>query len=235
MGASRVEDVLGYAFRDRALLTLALTHSSYAREQTPEVEHNERLEFLGDSVLGLIAAERLTALFPQHDEGRLTKLKAALVNTRYLAEAARAIQLGDDLLLGRAEQNAGGSSKPGLLADALEAILGAAFLDGGLESARSIADRLILTHEQILEADRTLEDGNAKSTLQELLQSKGLPLPQYELIDETGPAHQRTFVVELRLGDEFRAQATGGAKRAAEQSAARQALERRAEWLPAGE
>jgi ribonuclease-3 len=231
MGAARVEESLGYAFRDRALLTLALTHSSYAREQTPELEHNERLEFLGDSVLGLLAAERLIALFPEHDEGRLTKLKAALVNTRFLAGVARSIQLGDELLLGRAEQNAGGRSKPGLLADALEAVLGAAFLDGGLESARSIADRLILADGQIAEADRTLEDVNAKSTLQELLQSKGLPLRQYDLVEETGPAHERTFVVELRLGEDFRARASGAAKRAAEQSAAKLALERREEWL----
>ena len=130
MGADRVEEAIGYAFRDRALLTLALTHSSFAREQSPEIEHNERLEFLGDSVLDLIAAERLLHRFPAHAEGRLTKLKSELVNARHLAAVARAVDLGGELRLGRAEQGAGGRSKPGLLADALEALLGAAFLAG---------------------------------------------------------------------------------------------------------
>ena len=231
MGADRVEQALGYTFSDRSLLVLALTHSSFAREQSPEIEHNERLEFLGDSVLGLLAAERLSLRFPGHDEGRLTKLKAALVNARHLAAAARSIDLGAELRLGRAENHAGGRSKPGLLADALEAMLGAAFLDSGLYAARSIADRLILTPEQIAEAELTLEEANAKSTLQELLQAKGLALPIYELIEETGPAHRRTFHVELRLGEDFRTRASGATKRAAEQLAAQDALSRRGDWL----
>jgi ribonuclease-3 len=232
MVADRVEQALGYTFRDRALLTLALTHSSFAREQSPETQHNERLEFLGDSVLGLLASERLVHRFPKHDEGRLTKLKAELVNARHLAAVALSIDLGAELRLGRAEQAAGGRAKPGLLSDALEAILGAAFLDTGLYAARSIADRLILTDAQVAEADRTLEDANAKSSLQELLQSKGLPLPRYDLVDETGPAHERTFHVELQLGDNFRTRAGGRTKRAAEQEAAQDALARREEWLP---
>ena len=234
MGADRVELALGYTFGDRALLTLALTHSSFAREQSPEGVHNERLEFLGDSVLGLLAAERLIRRFPGHDEGRLTKLKAALVNARHLAAAAQSIELGSELLLGRAEIYAGGASKPGLLADALEALLGAAFLDGGLAAAEAIAEKLILSEEQIAEADRTLEQANAKSALQELLQSKGLPLPEYTLAGETGPAHKRIFCVELRLGDGFTASAEGPTKRAAEQEAAQQALARRSEWLAEG-
>lgn len=232
MGADRVEQAIGYEFRDRALLTLALTHSSFAREQSPEIEHNERLEFLGDSVLGLVAAERLVDRFPEHAEGRLTKLKSALVNARHLASVACSLDLGAELRLGRAEENAGGRSKLGLLADALEALLGAAFLDGGLDAARSIADRLILAPKQIAEADATLESSNAKSALQELLQGKGLPLPQYVLVDETGPPHERTFHVELELQDAFRARASGRTKRAAEQIAAHEALQRRSEWLP---
>lgn len=233
MGADRVEQALGYAFRDRALLILALTHSSFAREQSPQTEHNERLEFLGDSVLGLLAAEGLVRKFPGHDEGRLTKLKAALVNARHLADVAASVDLGAELLVGRAEERAGGRSKPGMLADALEAVLGAAFLDGGLPAAHSIADRLILTEAQIQQADLTLEQTNAKSALQELLQARGLALPVYELVDETGPPHQRTFHVELRLGETFHVQASSATKRAAEQAAAQQAIERLQEWLPA--
>ena len=229
MGADSVEQALGYTFRDRDLLTLALTHSSFAREQSPQIEHNERLEFVGDSVLGLVAAERLLHRFPEHDEGRLTKLKAALVNSRHLSSVARSIGLGDELRFGRAEQKAG-RSKPGLLADALEALLGAAFLDGGLDAARAIAGRLILSDAQIAEADDTLEEANAKSALQELLQSRGLPLPEYELVEETGPAHQRTFHVELEL-NAFRTRASGRTKRIAEQAAALEALQRRDEWL----
>jgi ribonuclease-3 len=231
MGADGPEDALGYAFRDRALLTLALTHSSFAREQAPAMPHNERLEFLGDSVLGLLAAERLLRRYPDHDEGRLTKLKAALVNARHLALAAEAAGLGGKLLLGRAEVRAGGAAKPGLLANALEAVLGAAFLDGGLAAAAVIADNLLLSDEQIEAAEETLHEANSKSALQELLQANGLPLPRYALVDETGPAHQRTFSVELRLRDGFATRAGGPTKRSAEQEAARQALARRAEWL----
>ncbi|MCB9384720.1 MAG: ribonuclease III [Bryobacterales bacterium] len=231
MGAERVEEALGYSFRDRALLVLALTHSSFAREQSPEIEHNERLEFLGDSVLGLLAAETLERRFPAHAEGRLTKVKASLVNARHLSDAAASINLGSEMRLGRAEERAGGRSKPGLLADALEAVLGAAFLDGGLPAARLIAEKLLLTDVQISQADGGLEQSNAKSALQELLQSHGLALPVYSLIDETGPAHKRTFHVELRLGESFHVQASAATKRAAEQAAARQAVERSEEWL----
>lgn len=231
MGADRVEQAIGYRFRDGAILELALTHSSFAKEQIQEAEHNERLEFLGDSVLGLIAAEILLHRFPGHDEGRLTKLKAALVNARHLATVARAIDLGAELRLGRAEQRAGGRSKPGLLADALEALLGAAFLDGGLDAARGIVERLILTDALIAQADETLEESNAKSALQELLQSRGLPLPSYRLKEEIGPAHQRTFHVELAVPNGFVTEASGRTKRAAEQFAAQEALLRREEWL----
>jgi ribonuclease-3 len=234
MGADRLEPAIGYEFRDRALLALALTHSSFARTQSPEIQHNERLEFLGDSVLGLIAAERLLQRFPHHAEGRLTKLKAELVNARHLADVARSIDLGAQLRLGAAERGAGGESKPGILADALEALLGAAFLDGGLDAARAIADRLILTEEQVAQSEATLEEANSKSALQELLQAQARPLPEYSLIDETGPPHQRTFHVELALQDGFRTRASGGTKRAAEQAAARDALRRRDEWLSSG-
>ena len=232
MGADRVEQALGYSFGDRALLTLALTHSSFARERSPEINHNERLEFLGDSVLGLVSAELLLHRFPGHDEGRLTKVKAALVNARHLASVARSIDLGGELRLGKAELNAAGRSKPGLLADALEAVLGAVFLDGGLEAAQSVVQRLIASETQILEADRNLDILNAKSALQELVQSRGLPLPEYSLAEESGPAHERTFRVELRLPEGFQASASGRTKRFAEQAAAQQALLRRDEWLP---
>ncbi len=231
MDADRVERALGYPFRNRDLLVLALTHSSFAQEQAPPIEHNERLEFLGDSVLGLLAAERLSQYFPEHDEGRLTKLKAALVNARHLTAAANAIELGAELRLGRAELETGGRSKPGVLADALEAVLAAVFLDGGLEAARGVAERLLLRDEQIAHAEEHLEQANAKSALQELLQARKLPPPRYDLVDETGPAHERTFCVELELIGEFRTRAEGRTKRSAEQAAARDALERRDEWL----
>ena len=178
------------------------------------------------------SAERLLHRFPGHAEGRLTKLKSELVNARHLASVARSIDLGRELKLGRAEEHAGGRSKRGLLADALEALLGAAFLDGGLDAARSIADRLILDKQQIDAADATLAEANAKSTLQELLQGRGLPLPEYELVEETGPAHDRTFHVELSLHDSFHTRTSGRTKREAEQAAAQEALQRQDEWLP---
>ena len=225
-----VERALGYGFLDRDKLALALTHSSWARERERS-EHNERLEFLGDAVLGLLAAEALLARFPAESEGFLTKARARLVNRQRLAEVGGTAGLGAALLLGRSEERAG-RSKSSILADAVEAALAAVYLDGGLSAARQVAARLLLAPEQLDEAARNFDEANAKSALQELLQAHALPLPQYRLVRRRGPEHRAVFEVELALAGGFAVRGEGSPKQAAEQSAAAAALARRAEWLP---
>ena len=221
---------LSYRFRDPCLLERAVTHRSKAREQGDE-GHNERLELLGDAVLGLIATETLMRRFPDHSEGRLTKIKAALVSADSLRREADAVELGSCLRLGKAEEHSGGRSKKTLLADALEAVLAALYLDGGLEAARGAAQRTILREERLAEADANLAEENPKSTLQEMLQSRGLALPAYTVVSEEGPPHQRSYRVRIEVSEFFSAVASGSTKKEAEQKAAAQALRDRS-WLP---
>ncbi len=220
----RLEKVIGYAFRDKSLLARALTHSSYAYEASPaHPEDNELLEFLGDSVVGLIAAEFAFGAFPGRNEGQLSKLKASATNTAALARLARKIKLDKAIRLGKGEERSGGRKKDSILAGSLEALAGAVFLDGGLDAARSVLSGLLAS---LMGSFRggPFEINNSKSALQEWLQSSGLPSPTYRLLSESGPAHDRTFVVEVAVGDETLAKAKGPSKKAAEQKAAEKAL-----------
>ncbi len=222
---------IGYRFTDADRLVHALTHRSFASEAGRPGRHNERLEFLGDAVLGLAAARRLYERFPDCAEGRLSKIKAGLVSAAALHGVARRIGLGRFLQLGGAEEGSGGREKKGLLVDALEALIAAVYLDGGLAAAERLIDRLILSPKAIEGVESNLATDNAKSTLQEILQGKGEPLPVYRVVEEIGPPHQRRFRVELTVNDCFRTAGEGSTKREAEQRAALEALDRRDEWL----
>lgn len=222
-----LEAKLDYRFQDRDLLDRALTHRSVSVNGVD----NERLEFLGDAVLGLIACERLLSLFPTASEGRLTKLKARLVSSRSLEEAAREIGLGRWLRLGNAEESSGGRNKRGLLVDALEAIFAAVYSDGGLAPVRSLVLAKLLTRERVCAAEQNLAVDNAKSTLQEVLQSRSLPLPNYRVLQELGPPHRRRYRVVVEIGPNFTSEAEGDSKREAEQQAAAKALASQSEWI----
>jgi ribonuclease III len=234
-----LEERMGYQFRRPELLDQALTHSSHARElETAQgsvkirADDNEQFEFLGDAVLALVTSEEIFHRFPHFREGELSKLRAHLVSERHLIKVARELQVGHGLRLGRGEEKSGGRSKTAILVDALEAVLGAIHLDGGLESARAV----ILRHAIIPELERMalggsrLPAGDYKSALQEKLQASGHSQPAYRLVKERGPEHNKTFTVEVRLdlegsGTEFVGRAEGSTKKGAEQDAARQVLE----------
>lgn len=231
----------GYRFKDPALLTLALTHSSLAYESNPEGVHdpgsdNERLEFLGDAVLGMVIAEALYLRDQALREGDLTRLRASLVSSRHLAQVAQRIQLGPMLRLGRGEAHSGGQRKPALLANAIEAVIAALYLDGGLTAAREFIQRHIVepaeaSLSEVLRSSETFSGavGDYKSALQERLQAEGHGQPQYVLIDQSGPDHQKRFRIEVRVArgeDEplTLATAEGSTKKQAQQEAARLAF-----------
>lgn len=212
---------LGHRFRDPGLLEHALTHRSRANEDvTGGVLDNESLEFLGDAVLGLVIVDMLFQRYPDRDEGQKSKMKAALVSTTTLARLAERLQLGDHLLLGRGEEKTGGRRKHALLADTYEAVIAALYLDGGLEAARTF---IVREFDDIMR-ESALAGGMSddhKSVLQELLQARGDPLPEYVVVAESGPAHRRVFRIELRVRGEVLAVAEGRTKKDAEQEAAR--------------
>ena len=222
---SQLEDRLGHHFRDRGLLEHALTHRSRAHEDaTGGVADNESLEFLGDAVLGLVVADLLFHEFPHFQEGQKSKAKAALVSTTSLAALAERIGLGGYLLLGRGEEKTGGRRKQALLADGCEAVIAALYVDGGLEVARRFIVRELADDIARVRGPAFLRD--FKSALQERLQALGRPLPQYDVIGEVGPEHDKRFMVRLRLGADLAIEASGRTKKEAEQDAARMALER---------
>ena len=220
-----LEDSIGYHFGDRSLLQHALTHRSYVPEASAECPHNERFEFLGDSVLGFIVSKSLMDRFPFYTEGQLTKLKAFLVSAAHLVEASRRLGLGDSLRLGKGEERSGGRDKKALLVDGLEAVIAAIYLDGGLDAARRFIESHVLTDQAVREADDNLALDNFKSALQELLQARKLPTPRYQIVSQSGPPHRRTFTIELSIGKLFSATAQSSTRKAAEQETARQALE----------
>jgi ribonuclease-3 len=220
-----LQEATGYRFRDRGILEHALTHRSRANEDvTGGVADNESLEFLGDAVLGFVVAELLFTRFPDRDEGQKSKIKAALVSTPALARQAGRLGLGEHLLLGRGEEKTGGRRKRALLADGYEALIAAIYLDGGMEAARAFVLREV---EPLLDAVAgaiTIGDDH-KSALQEILQGRGDPLPEYVVTAEEGPAHRRLFTVEVRARGVVLAEAEGRTKKEAEREAARKALE----------
>ena len=215
---------LGYKFRNEGLLHLALTHPSVAHENTKGFEHNQRLEFLGDAVLGLIFARELYEKFPASDEGELTKSRARLVNGDMLAGRARSLNLGAHLTLSRGEETSGGRERASTLADAFEALLGAIFLDGGFDAAREFVLREFAADLSTLAKSSGIE--NPKGELQELLQSRSPRAPEYQTVSATGPDHNRVFeCVVLHEGVEL-ARGRGKSKKAAESDAALAALKK---------
>jgi len=221
---------LGHRFRREEWLAEALRHSSCVNEQAdPGLRSNERLEFLGDAVLNLVAGHLLMDRYPEAPEGELSRMRANLVNEARLASVGEAIDLGLHLSLGRGEEQDGGRGKPSILADALEALVAAVYLDGGFRAARRVVERHLAA--AVAALSEPAEDGDFKSRLQERVQSDGRRVPHYRLVEATGPDHDKTFRVELRL-DGMVTEGTGKSKKAAEQAAAREALERLAEEGP---
>ena len=231
----RLMERLGYEFRDPKLLDRALTHSSAVPELRAargediafagsEVQDNERLEFLGDAVLELLTSEFLLKNFPEWTEGQLSKSRARIVNAHSLETAARGLELGSHLRLGRGEEKTGGREKPALLADAFEAVVAAMYLDGGLEPARELLTNTVFL--QARENGDRMAESDRKSALQEFLQGKGGQLAEYRLAGESGPDHQKTFLVEVWVRGEKMSSAEGSTKKEAEQKAARSALEK---------
>ncbi len=215
---------IGYRFRDRGMLEHALTHRSRAAEdQSGGVADNESLEFLGDAVLGLVVADALYRRFPEFDEGLKSKIKASVVSTTSLARHAETIRLGEYLLLGRGEEKTGGRFKQALLADAYEALIAAIYLDGGIDAASDFLRRE-LNEDLESGARQTVVGHDYKSALQERLQALGRALPEYRVANATGPDHRKVFTIEVLVGGEVLASASGFAKKQAEQEAARQAL-----------
>jgi ribonuclease III len=218
-----LESVLGHTFRDRSLLTEALTHASLGYETQRTQPDNQRLEFLGDAVLQLLLSEILFQRYRDADEGLLTKTRAQLVSTKALAKVARSIKLGGFLLMGRGEESHGGRERDSSLADALEAIAGAVFMDGGMEAARLVAQRLFASEIESLGA--TPVDQNPKGQLQELLQAISPQSPNYRIIQESGPDHAKSFVAVVLWEGRELGRGLGRSKKEAEVEAARVALE----------
>jgi ribonuclease-3 len=219
-----LQQTLGIVFNDPSLLEQALVHRSYLNENPGlALTSNERLEFLGDAVLGLIVAERLYQDYPNFTEGEMTKLRSALVRRETLSHMARAIRLGDYLYLGKGEEAGGGRHKPANLASALEALIATIFLDQGSSTTRDFILRLLDNELQKVTRQGTVVD--YKSDLQELIQSKGQQAPTYHLIETTGPEHGKIFTVEVRVGETVLGSGSGKSKKTAETEAARSALE----------
>lgn len=230
-----LEVAAGHRFADRVVLRRALTHSSHVHEQAladgkSAQGDNEQLEFLGDSVLGFLISEELLKQHPEAAEGCLSKLKARLVSAAWLYEAAQRLNLGEYLQLGRGEEMSGGRSKKTLLVDALEALIAAIYLDGGLDAAREFVNRIVVAAGVAAGglAGGQLPQGltDYKSALQEFAQARRLPPPRYVIVRERGPEHSKTFTVEARVGREWVGQAEGNTKKSAAQKAARDVYER---------
>jgi len=216
---------LGIVFIEPGLLRQALVHSSYINENPAAVPgHNERLEFLGDAVLGLVAAGELYRSFPDFSEGELTRLRAALVRRDTLARVARSIDLGSFLLMGKGEESGGGRGKSTNLAGALEAVVAAVYLDAGLDAAGEMVARLFASEWPKLSGPEAVID--FKSRLQEIVQSRFQRTPLYRLVSETGPHHDMIFTVEVSVNSEVLGQGSGRSKKLAETEAARAALAR---------
>jgi ribonuclease-3 len=223
-----LESKLEYSFRDRELLHRALTHKSRAFEKNARrgepLNDNEQLEFLGDSVLGFLVSEALLSRYPLAPEGRLSRWKARLVSAAHLCQVAQSIDLGDYLFLGRGEEMSGGRQKRALLGNALEAVIAAVYLDGGLEDARRFVLRHVVGDLDALEEGSDAPPVDPKSALQELTQSLRLPMPRYTIVATSGPEHSKIFTVEARVGSQWTGRAEGASKKSAGQRAAQDVL-----------
>ena len=219
---TKLEQGLGYTFRNKALLENALTHSSYANENRERhIPDNERLEFLGDSILGFVVADYLYRNYPDKPEGELTRIRADLVCERNLAEAAATIELGTFLKLGHGEEQSGGRTRDSIVSDAMESVIAASFMDGGFAAAKEIIDRLILSN---IPKGRP-RNFDYKTALQELVQRKKDQQLHYALVGESGPDHDKHFEVEVQLNGKAVGRGVGSSKKRAEQAAAEAAIE----------
>ena len=217
-----LEAAIGYRFQNITLLQNALTHSSYANERWHNgLLSNERLEFLGDSILGMVVAEHLYRNFPDRPEGELTRMRADMVCETSLARIANRLELGRHLLLGHGEERFGGRSRPSILADAVESVIAAAFLDGGMAAAESIISRFVLCDVPVTR----LHNVDYKTVLQELIQQRKNQVLAYRLVGESGPDHDKVFTAQVLLNDAVIGEGSGSSKKRAEQDAARVALE----------
>lgn len=217
-----LETALGYQFHNISLLQNALAHSSYANERWHDsLKSNERLEFLGDSILGMIVAEHLYRNFPDRPEGELTRMRADMVCENSLAVVAEKLSLGNYLLLGHGEERFGGRARASILADAVESVIAASFLDGGMEAARGIVERFVLSNVPV----KRLQNVDYKTALQELVQQKKNQVLSYVLVGESGPDHDKQFRVDVSLNGTVIGSGIGSSKKRAEQEAARSAME----------
>lgn len=220
---SQAESALNLSFSDKTLLQRALTHRSYLNENPDyPLEDNERLEFLGDAILDFITGEYLYHRFPEVAEGRLTNLRSALVRTESLAEFAAQLSLGDFMFLGRGEEDSGGRSRPAILCDAFEALIGALYLDQGIDASRNFVCKFIEPALQEILANHAEKD--PKSRLQEVAQSHYQLTPTYRTVKEQGPDHAKEFTIEVMIGDKSYGAGTGLSKQNAAQAAAQEAL-----------
>ena len=217
-----LEAAIGYKFKNISLLQNALAHSSYANERWHNsLMSNERLEFLGDSILGMCVAEYLYNTFPDRPEGELTRMRADMVCEQTLANVAGRIGLGDHLLLGRGEEQGGGRTRNSILADAVESVIAASFLDGGMDAAKQFVQKFILVEVPV----KKLHNVDYKTGLQELVQQKKNQVLTYTLVGESGPDHDKHFEVEVSLNGKVVGLGSGSSKKRAEQDAARVAIE----------
>lgn len=220
-------ELLRNDFKNKNLLDTALTHRSWVNEHKGERSSNERLEFLGDAILEFTASSEIYSRFPDKEEGYLTVLRAKLVNTVALADIAKRLDIGPELFLSKGEIDGGGRNNTSLLADTVEAIIGAIFIDRGIEAAESFIKTNLLS-EVAEKASQELKD--AKSQLQEIIQAKGFPAPKYQVIEESGPDHNKKFVIEVVVNSEVWGKGEGKSKGGAEQEAARQVLAKKVQY-----
>ena len=218
-----VQRIIGYHFRDESRLELALTHRSYHRQIENHRPSNERLEYLGDSVLGLVIADQLFHDHPRLREGQLTKIKAMLVNETTLSVIGKQIKLNKYILVSPEEDRLGGRERPSIISDAFESVIGAVYLDGGFDAARDVVLRLIYQQKDNITSDASQR--NYKGELLELIQARGNGMPRYDVVWERGPDHEKQFKVVVSVGDRRIGSGTGLSKKEAEQKAAAMALE----------
>lgn len=213
-----------FDFKDKKLLKLAFTHRSYLNENKEATESNERLEFLGDSILSYVMSDYLFKTYPDYKEGILTNLRSLLVNTKSLAEVSRELELGKKLLLSRGEEESKGRENETILANSLEAYLGALYLDQGIEEVRNFLGKTLIPKAEVYVKSKSFKD--PKSMLQEFVQAKKQHSPTYKVLEEDGPPHLRTFTVGVYVGDDLIASGKGSSKQKAEEDAAKHALEK---------
>ena len=219
----RLQERLQYRFKDIEFLVRAMTHRSYANEASEPTRDNQRLEFLGDAVLGMVITHTLFERYPMSSEGQLSKMKARLVCEQMLAQHARSLELGETLLLGRGEERTGGREKDSVLADAYEALIAAVHLDGGFAVAQSL---ILRQHAEVIDALDSRRSGDPKSKLQELLQDRFRIRPRYKIVNADGPDHARVFTAVVIANDETVGIGKGRSKKDAQQNAAKMALGR---------